>query len=197
MSKTECQQANWSDIGLKDGSNGNAFEKFDTYVKSCAKADVIPDKTAYESGRNQGLKGFCTVTRGYGEGEAGSYYQKVCGNFNEADFLKGYKLGTELYQFTKAIEEAKNRVLEVDDKIKSAESSIKSLEAEISEGKLSYQERQAKLDLIGVKHREINSLNNRRYTLEDIVMAKKNEYESMKKTHLKMGFCSTEGCFTK
>lgn len=197
MSKDECRQANWSDIGKKDGVRGKLLDRFDEYEKSCAKAGITADKAMYEAGRNEGLKSYCTIINGYAEGEKGSTYNNVCGGFDEPTFLKGYKLGSELYGYAKAVSDANARVEKLDKDVGTMQDEIKTMQSDLGKEGISYQERQTKMDLINAKQNNIDALKNTRYGLEDKVEQKKKAYEAMKKTHTSMGFCATEGCFSK
>lgn len=197
MSKDECRQANWNDIGKKDGVRGKVLSRFDDYEKSCVKAGITADKATYETGRNEGLKSYCKITSGYGEGEKGSIYNNVCSGFDEPTFLKGYKLGSELYGYTKAMNDTNARIEKLDKDVQTMQDEIKTMQSELGKEGISYQERQTKVDLINAKRNNIDTLKNTGYGLEDKAEQNKKAYESMKKTHTNMGFCATEGCFSK
>ena len=86
---------------------------------------------AYESAREDGLRGYCTFERGWSEGRSGNSYYGVCRPEEKAAFLPAYRDGLQLHAVEAAVE--------------SAESALNSAEARIGD-------RQEKLD---AKQREL------------------------------------------
>lgn len=62
--------------------------------------------SAYEDGRDAGLKSYCTADNGYALGEKGQSYNGVCEHHDEAAFLAAHDRGLELYAFTAAVSNA-------------------------------------------------------------------------------------------
>src|SRR5689334_544633 len=71
LSKSECLNANWEDIGIRDGADGRPEEYLIQHSKACAKVAVTPDRDAWTKGREQGLERFCVPYRAYQLGEYG------------------------------------------------------------------------------------------------------------------------------
>ena len=71
LSKAQCLEGDWFEIGLSDGESGMDSARFDEYVDTCAKYDVVPDFAKYSEGRTKGLEFFCTRSIGYSEGRQG------------------------------------------------------------------------------------------------------------------------------
>lgn len=61
LSRTQCLEGDWYEIGLSDGKSGVESEQFNVYVDTCAKYDVVPDFAKYSEGRTKGLE-FLTST---------------------------------------------------------------------------------------------------------------------------------------
>lgn len=74
----ECATLNWMDKGREDGSNGQKVSLLEKHKKSCKKAGVVPDKAAYNQGRTEGLKGYCTLRSAVETGLRGDPYYGVC-----------------------------------------------------------------------------------------------------------------------
>ena len=72
LSKSECMNANWEDIGIRDGANGQPEEYLIQHSTACAKVNVVPDRGAWLHGREQGLERFCVPHRAYQLGEYGN-----------------------------------------------------------------------------------------------------------------------------
>jgi hypothetical protein len=96
VSKTECQTGDWYDIGIRDGANGYAEERFLADAKACAKHGLTADRTQWAEGRRQGLQRYCTLRNGLAVGEQRSGYAGVCPQPAEDEFLRGYSLGRDL-----------------------------------------------------------------------------------------------------
>ena len=84
LSKSECMNANWEDIGIRDGANGRPEEYLIQHSTACAKVSVAPDRGAYLHGREQGLERFCVPHRAYQIGEDGGGFDAgICRNFDQ------------------------------------------------------------------------------------------------------------------
>ena len=75
LSKSECMNANWEDIGIRDGANGQPEEYLIQHSTACAKVNVVPDRGAWLHGRESGLERFCVPHRAYQLGEYGSGFE--------------------------------------------------------------------------------------------------------------------------
>lgn len=110
MSAEDCSGADWQTIGFADGSQGQTLAKADRRANDCAKHDVVMDRNAYDSGRDQGLAQYCVEGTAYQLGERGRSYNGVCVNHDEAAFLAAYEKGRELYAFTTAASNASSQL---------------------------------------------------------------------------------------
>ena len=119
LSKAQCLEGDWYDIGLSDGESGMDSARFDEYVDTCAKYDVVPDFAKYSEGRTKGLEFFCTRSNGYSEGRQGRVYRNVCSGASEELFLEGHLLGYNVYSKVEIIE---SLVSSISDKIEQIES---------------------------------------------------------------------------
>jgi len=97
LSKSECMNASWEDIGIRDGANGRPEEYLIQHSTACAKVHVVPDRGAYLHGREQGLARFCVPTRAYQIGESGSGFDAgICRNFDQDRLQDAYDKGREV-----------------------------------------------------------------------------------------------------
>ncbi len=103
LSKAQCLEGDWYEIGLHDGESGLESKQFDEYVDTCAKYDVLPDIVKYSEGRTQGLVFFCTGSVGYSEGLQGREYRNVCSGTPEELFLEGHSLGYNIHSAEETI----------------------------------------------------------------------------------------------
>ncbi len=110
MSSDECMTSDWSAIGYEDGSRGFATDRFGQHRKACAKHGVMPDFSAYQNGRDQGLVEFCQPHRGFNVGSNGGSYNGVCSVNLEADFLDAYNAGHQLYTLRSNVNRANSSI---------------------------------------------------------------------------------------
>ena len=99
LSKSECMNASWEDIGIRDGANGQPEEYLIRHSTACAKVNVVPDRGAWLHGREQGLERFCIPQRMYQLGEYGSGYDAgICRNFDQERLQDAYEKGREVHR---------------------------------------------------------------------------------------------------
>lgn len=98
MSESQCQLADWETVGFEDGVAGRSGAAIGEYRRDCAKAGVVPDRQAYETGRQAGLAEYCRPANGYRLGDRGAGYAGVCGGHDEYAFLDAYRAGRVLYE---------------------------------------------------------------------------------------------------
>jgi hypothetical protein len=97
ISKSECLSANWEDIGVRDGANGQPEEYLIQHSKACAKVGVVPDRGAWQHGRERGLERFCVPQRAYQAGEWGNGFDVgMCVNHDQDRLRDAWEKGHEV-----------------------------------------------------------------------------------------------------
>jgi hypothetical protein len=97
LSKDECLSANWEDIGVRDGANGQPEEYLIQHSTACAKVHVVPDRGAWLHGRERGLERFCVPHRMYNIGEYGGNFEAaLCRNFDQERLVDAYEKGRDV-----------------------------------------------------------------------------------------------------
>jgi hypothetical protein len=151
LSKNECLEANWFEIGRRDGVMGKPRSLFQEHYKACLEYAVKGDREAYYKGREAGLESYCTYETGFNQGCLNRAYRYVCSSNLEPNFLAGYAKGHELYKYNKKIASLENRR-------KSIEKQIKDLEKQMYSSDLSDEKRiQIRSDLkdLDIKYRDV------------------------------------------
>lgn len=90
-----CPAADWREYGRNDGLLGVPAEARDELFAECRALGHPPDIAAYEAGRADGLRDYCTAENGYEVGYAGRRYRDVCPPESETGFLQGYEEGRD------------------------------------------------------------------------------------------------------
>lgn len=78
LSEDACRSGDWFSIGAADGARGRSADHLSDHAKACADFGVVPDPVAWEQGRQQGLRQYCTVETVYRDGRRSRSLQPVC-----------------------------------------------------------------------------------------------------------------------
>jgi hypothetical protein len=121
LSKSECLNADWQDIGIRDGASGQPEEYLIQHSTACAKVGITPDRERWLMGREQGLERFCTPARAYQIGEyGGSFDAAICRNYDQERLFSAYQQGRDVNRLAGEIEsldsEIRNIHAALDDK---------------------------------------------------------------------------------
>jgi hypothetical protein len=101
----DCAALDWNALGLEDGRSGAKPKRFDERAGACA-VKYTADAGAYDAGREEGLKTYCTSAGGFAAGRIGEEYSGVCQSETELAFFEGRALGARLHDLTAAKEKA-------------------------------------------------------------------------------------------
>lgn len=165
LSKNECLEADWYEIGYIDGSDGQPRSLFQNHAENCSKYNVYVGREAYYRGRDQGLKIYCTQDNGFELGRLGKKYNPICPQDLEPDFQQGYANGKEIYK-------NKIKIFALKQRLQRIESQIQSKEKQLHTSVLS-EERKAEIRA-DIKDLELDQ----KYTAQDLeYWEKKNESE--------------------
>ncbi len=78
LTKAQCLTGDWHGIGYNDGVAGRYPNYISEHQQACAETGVIPDFTAWEAGRKQGLAHYCTAANAKHLGLSGRSLNAVC-----------------------------------------------------------------------------------------------------------------------
>lgn len=121
LSKKECLEADWYEIGRRDGILGKPRSIFQEHLDACVEYRVTPDREVYYRGRNDGLKIYCTKDNGFEQGRRRRKYNYICPPELEPDFLAGYARGNEIYLYNSKMASLQKRMKRIDGEIKAKE----------------------------------------------------------------------------
>jgi hypothetical protein len=114
LSKNECLSANWEDVGVRDGANGRPEEYLIQHAKACSKVSVVPDRGAWQHGRERGLERYCVVNNAYQSGEYGSGFDVgQCGNFDPERLTDAWRKGLEVRRTAGVIDSIEGEMRDV------------------------------------------------------------------------------------
>ena len=124
LSKDECLQADWYEIGYRDGSRGTPRSLFQKHFDACLEHSIQADRESYFKGREDGLSSFCTYDSGFSQGSAGKSYHHVCAPELESEFMAGYRKGIEVFEYNSQVASLENRLRNIENQIQQKESQL-------------------------------------------------------------------------
>lgn len=133
LSEKECRQGDWRGIGLEDGRAGRALGHLEEHREACTKYGIAPDETAYNAGRTEGLRSYCTVGNGFEVGTQGESYQGVCPPLLEGAFLRAFENGRELHDLRAAVADAESRISDHEQALRRVEDDLRYAERAVAE----------------------------------------------------------------
>ncbi len=128
LNKNQCLQANWYELGWRDGSLGKPRSLFQKHADACVKHNVRAEKTEYYRGRDDSLKNFCTYDNGFSQGRYGKSYNYICPPDLETSFLAGFREGRKVYTYNRKVVAFEKRLKIIDNEIQAKEKLLYSLE---------------------------------------------------------------------
>jgi ribosome modulation factor len=106
MSKKECINANWYQLGFQDGRAGAASSSVQGYVQTCSKHDISINQTDYLDGHAEGIRTFCQPNNGYQIGLRGRSLPQVCPADMQKSFSEAHAKGYTEYKIKQDISAA-------------------------------------------------------------------------------------------
>ena len=194
MSAAECQYQDWHAKGLIDGMQGKTSAQFLRYARACDKHGMQPNQQDYMSGRNEGLKHFCTRETGFDQGIGNNEYHGVCPVAIEQQFLSGYHIGREMFV-------ARNRVQNIDStitynqiQIARLQKDVVSLEKKIIDSESEESTRQGNLDAIKRKTSRIGALRQQIYEMRGDRPEAVRQCQEVRSRVYQQGFSTSSQC---
>jgi hypothetical protein len=158
LSKNECLQADWYEIGRRDGNMGKPRALFQEHVEACVEHNVRANRGDYFRGRDDGLKNFCTYDNGFSRGRFGNARTYVCPPELEAPFMAGFNDGLKVYRYERQVAALEKKLQDIDNQIQEKEKLLYSpktgkkqralLRVEIRELDFEYRETAAELNAL-------------------------------------------------
>lgn len=117
LSKEECLNGDWREIGQRDGQAGRTASFIAQHAKACEKTGVVPNQSLWEQGRQAGLPAYCTVSKVYAEGQAGRSLSPVCLASQLPALQAAHDKGRAWKRLTSEIDSKKREIVELRSKI--------------------------------------------------------------------------------
>lgn len=110
LSKQQCEAGDWESLGFADGLKGYDVTRFAEHQSACSEYGIVVDRQIYESGRQEGLKRYCTPQNAAKVGLAGEPYGNVCRGSAGDSFERVYRQAYNVYTIDQQIELAQSQI---------------------------------------------------------------------------------------
>lgn len=167
MNESECEVANWRQVGYIDGTEGWPESRFADHQRACAKHGVTADLNTYRVGRIEGLRSYCQPARGFQFGLDGRTYNGVCPPNLAPQFLTAYHDGRQIYDLRDRVEEATSDMERLADRIEAIEEQSFDVEQRLRNPDITPEERDRLLDKLRDFRREYRDIERDRLTLQN------------------------------
>lgn len=110
LNERECRSADWYQLGIKDGQQGELLSLLDEHSESCTRHGIRPDKSRYLAGRENGLTQYCRIGNAFRSGMNGEEYKGVCPLYVDAEFRRCNAAALEVHRLKKKVEDIENQI---------------------------------------------------------------------------------------
>lgn len=104
MDEDQCRTADWYDVGVRDGLDGEPASRLAHHRKACAEYGVRPQEQRYQDGRAEGLREYCRPGHAFDTGLKGQQYQGVCPAHLDRDFRHYNEAAYAVYQLRSEVD---------------------------------------------------------------------------------------------
>lgn len=111
LSKEDCSNKNWFNLGKSDAISGEVEPKIDDYRRDCSEYGLQIRSMDYLKGYEVGLKKYCTYHNGLSRGEDGEDSHSLCEEANP-EYKKGYLTGLREFKKKESIVELQKKLIE-------------------------------------------------------------------------------------
>lgn len=181
LNKDECLNADWRTIGYEDGARGLPASHIGKHRKACARHGVTPNFDAYEKGRVQGLREYCTPKKGYSMGAAGKPFPSVCPEELVPAVMDGYQRGRRVYKARKIFNREQAALEKLYKDMEAVTQKINDYEAELVKDGTGMKRRRFLLEEIKILAEEQDYLAGETAAQERVVEDTRSQYYHMKR----------------
>lgn len=119
ITEDQCQAGDWRAIGFADGAAGRAPDMINTHARTCANVGVTPNVAAWNAGREEGLRQYCTPQNAYRIGANGTTLAPYCPAGQREALNRANRTGIQYYEIGIEISELTEKSRELNSQINS------------------------------------------------------------------------------
>lgn len=125
LSKQECLNGNWEEIGFRDGTDGRETSYLQRHTKACERAAVTPVQNLWEKGRQRGLPVYCVPAKAFSVGKKGQTLRPVCPAAQMPALQAANAKGLAYHEFTEEIGELTIKIDELESQVIAEQDAVK------------------------------------------------------------------------
>ena len=110
LDEGECRRGDWFAVGKEDGRQGRDADFIYQHAKACNEFGVLPVRSDWERGRQEGLRYYCTPTRAFQIGRQGRSLRPVCPAEIVPQLQRANQRGLELHRIEREIRQVENEI---------------------------------------------------------------------------------------
>ncbi|MCA8870015.1 MAG: DUF2799 domain-containing protein [Rhodobacteraceae bacterium] len=100
ISREDCISGDWRAIGQRDGQAGYGPERLSEQARICKAFGVSPDAAAWEKGRREGVRQYCTPQNAYQLGRKGRPISDLCTASDKARMASAHAQGLKYHEIS-------------------------------------------------------------------------------------------------
>jgi hypothetical protein len=120
LSREDCLQGSWFNLGLRDGRAGATYNRLGQHQKACLEYGVSINTKHYNEGREQGLEDYCQIDNAVEMGLNGHRYQSVCPPEIHRVFQRYNQAAYDVYQCKEDLEKLDDKLYSKENKLLSS-----------------------------------------------------------------------------
>ena len=124
VSKNQCIASDWQTLGYRDGVSGLRSSQLLKHQDACVKHDIIPDRTGYMMGWNQGVLEYCQPNNAFEIGELGRGHNNVCPGEMQTPFTRAYREGRKLYLLRREVANIEQAIAQNEQRLETVKAEI-------------------------------------------------------------------------
>jgi len=110
VSENQCIASDWQTLGYRDGVAGYRSSRLLKHQDACVEHGIIPNRSNYIAGWEQGAREYCEPNNAFSLGERGAGHNNICREDLRNGFLSAFKEGRSLYLARKAVANLENTI---------------------------------------------------------------------------------------
>lgn len=114
LNEKECRSADWHQLGIKDGLQGEPASRLEKHKEACTRHGIQPNEARYLTGREVGLAQYCQPGNAFRLGMNGQEYKGVCPLDVDLQFRRNNTAALE-------VQRTKNKMADIDQQLSQKE----------------------------------------------------------------------------
>jgi len=145
MSKQECLNADWRNVGYGVGSNGNSSisDAFNLRERTCAKHGAAANWKQFRQGHSDGIVQFCQLSNALELGVNGTSRaidERVCPERDYPGFRNAFRVGYKLHELRNRVYRSNSVISDLNSRIYRYQKDIRRINKELNSNEIDKQQ---------------------------------------------------------